>query len=78
MVMQLAGKYLEFDMLLSPAFRTTLGPQYENITQDQFKKLDNALRTLGTAPQGSDQAIKGMIQLGEVQNEIGAAMAVRR
>lgn len=76
--MELAGKYLEFDMLLSPEFRTVLGPRYENITQEQFKRLDKALKTLGTAPQGSDQAIQGMIQLSEVQNEIGAARAARR
>jgi hypothetical protein len=70
--MQLAGKYIEFEELLSPQARLNLGPGYENITPGQRKALENVLRTIGTAPPGSEQAVQGMIRLGEIQNAIGA------
>ena len=76
--MELAGKYIEFDELLTPQARLSLGPGYENITPAQRKALENALRTLGTAPPGSEQAIQGMIQLGEIQNAIGATQPIKR
>ena len=76
--MQLAGKYIEFEELLPQQTRLSLGPGYENITANQRKKLEIALRTIGTAPQGSDQAVQGMILLGQIQNEIGAFLANTR
>lgn len=76
--MELAGKYIDFDELLTPTTRLNLGPRYENITPAQRKALENALRTLGTAPPGSEQAIQGMIQLGEIQNAIGAPQLSKR
>ena len=76
--MKLAGKYIEFDELLTPQTRLNLGPGYENITPAQRKALENALRTIGTAPPGSEQAIQGMIQLGQIQNAIGAGQGSKR
>jgi len=76
--MQLAGKYIEFDELLTPQARLSLGPGYENITPTQRKALENALRAIGTAPPGSEQAIQGMIQLGQIQNTIGAGQGSKR
>jgi hypothetical protein len=76
--MKLAGKYIEFDELLTPQTRLNLGPGYENITPAQRKALENALRAIGTAPPGSEQAIQGMIQLGQIQNAIGAGQGSKR
>ena len=78
MAMELAGKYIEFEELLNPQTRLTFGPGYENITHEQRKALENALRTLGTAPPGSEQAMQGMIQLSEIQNAIGAGQRNNR
>ncbi len=74
----LAGKYIEFDEYLAPQTRLSLGPGYENITLEQRKALENALRTIHTAPPGSEQAVQGMIQLGQIQNAIGAGQESKR
>ena len=75
---QLAGKYIEFDEYLAPQTRLSLGPRYTNITLEQRKTLENALRMIHTAPPGSEQAIQGMIQLGQIQNAIGAGQGSKR
>jgi len=76
--MELAGKYIEFDEYLTPQTRLSLGPGYANITLEQRKALENALRTIHTAPPGSEQAVQGMIQLGQIQNAIGAGQESKR
>jgi hypothetical protein len=76
--MKLAGKYLEFEETLDPQFRSSLGPGYENITADQQRQLQSLLRLIGTSPPGTEEAVRGMILLSELQNEIGASQAARR
>jgi len=68
--MRLAGKYIEFAELLSPQIRAFIGPTDENLTINQKQKLENVLRTVGTAPPGSEQAIRGQFELAALENEI--------